>query len=220
MSWCLSDVVEMHSNLGAAGPTIWDNSAPSIIYPALDPTGSRNVRPVPTEPVVPPAPRPTTSSRRPTVMDQAKAVFNWPRDANGAKRNPLHRQLHAPERPAPAWQNRGTSPVRLASPVGQPQLDGRSRPGGPPETARRVGGNQRLVEPASYPASRGSTVPPRPSGLPSGSARSASGGQLRPDTGRDYQGNVRPIPASSANHRGSAVIPSHLPVAEGSRGNR
>jgi general secretion pathway protein D len=102
MSWCLSDVVEMHGNLGAGmAGAVFEDSGPSVIYPALDPTGTNNARPPEAESLNAPRPIQPTSSRRtsnPGPIEKIKAVVNWPRDAQQAGRHPLHVRQTAPQR--------------------------------------------------------------------------------------------------------------------------
>ncbi|MCH7726616.1 MAG: hypothetical protein IH991_09080 [Planctomycetes bacterium] len=67
MHWILSDVVEMHGDIGLGGPEYFDGQATEIIYPHLSPTGEPASPTTPAPKAIPEAvPNQDQSSRRPS----------------------------------------------------------------------------------------------------------------------------------------------------------
>jgi len=98
MSWCLSDVVQMHGNLGPGiTPAYWDSAAPAVVYPALDPTGTESIQPRGIESPDLPQPLPQSSSRRtsdrPTPV---QSTFNGPSPGDAVTRLPFAGQKVLP----------------------------------------------------------------------------------------------------------------------------
>lgn len=117
MSWCLSDIVQMHGNLGPGiTPAYWDSSAPSVVYPALDPTGTETIQPRAIDSTNLPRPLPQPSSRRtfnrPTPV---QPTLNGPRQDETVRRLPFPNRQLSPSIPSnsDAFQSSG-QPVGYA----------------------------------------------------------------------------------------------------------
>ncbi len=118
MSWCLSDVIEMHGNVGVSGGHgLWGPAPSPIIYPHSDPTGTGSETvPVPlpmdAQPVPGDVPPPAESSRRGSSV---KSVKTW----LGPPPPPSSRQAVHAAPPPGAWPGQPT-PAAPGPQLGDP----------------------------------------------------------------------------------------------------